>query len=127
MTHDKTALTDASNEIAAAIERRDTEALAGWLAPGFVHHTPGGATLEGGAFLNGISQIPGDIAFVRVQQLEIDVDGDAALVSGIQHAQVRVDGQTVDDVRAFADFFVRLNGRWRLRAAVDLPAPAPAG
>ena len=40
----------------------------------------------------------------------------------VQHAQVRVEDQTIDDQRPFVDWFVKHDGEWRLRLAVDLPA-----
>lgn len=124
---DHARLTDASHDIASAIAGRDTAALAAFLAPGFVYRIPGGDTLEAQAFLDNVRQIPGEILFVRVRQLQIDVEGDAAIVSGVQHAQVRIDGRAIDDVRSFVDFFVRLEGRWVLRAAVGLPSAGDAG
>jgi hypothetical protein len=120
---DDAQLTAASHDIATAIASRDVETLSRYLAPSFVYRTPGGDTLSSDAFLASVRQIPGEILFVRVRDLEIDIEADAAIVSGIQHAQVRVEGSALDDVRSFVDFFVRREGRWMLRAAVGLPAP----
>lgn len=127
MDDDDVRLIAASHDIAGAIARRDITALAGFLAPRFVYRTPGGEALEAEGFLENVRQIPGEILFVRVERLEIDIEGDAAIVSGMQHAQVRMDGAAVDDVRSFVDFFVRLGGRWVLRAAVGLPAAVSDG
>jgi len=124
--NDEAQLANVSHAIASAIAGRDTDALAAFLAPRFLYRTPGGETLTADAFLESVRQIPGQIAFVRVEQLQIDVEGDAAIVSGIQHAQVRMDGPPIDDVRSFVDFFVRLEGRWVLRAAVGLPSAPDA-
>lgn len=44
-----------------------------------------------------------------------------ALVTGVQHARVHLDGQQIDD--RFVDWFVRgADGAWRARIALDLPA-----
>ena len=110
--------------IAAAIGRRDRAALVSLLSPEFVHRMPGGAVTTLSEFLNGIEQIPGEILFVRLEHLAIDVAGVAALATGVQHAQVKVDGEVIDDRRVFADWFVLEGGAWRLRAAVELPPPA---
>jgi hypothetical protein len=48
---------------------------------------------------------------------------ESALVTGIQNAQVRIAGKDVDDRRAFVDWFVKTSGAWRIRAAVEPPAP----
>jgi ketosteroid isomerase-like protein len=111
-----------SEEIARAIERRDTQSLRAVLAAGFLHRTPGGPSIGAEQFLTGIDGIPGEILSVRLEDIAVNVSADGALVTGIQKAQVRVDGQVHDDRRAFVDWFVRQDRRWLLRAAVDLPA-----
>jgi hypothetical protein len=114
-------LHELSERIAAAISRRDTSALQEILAPGFVHRTHGGEAVDSVAFLSGVSQIPGEISFVRLEALHVDECPTGALVTGIQHARVVVDGQVYDDRRGFVDWFVTIDGQWRLQAAVDLP------
>ncbi len=127
MTHadaaeERDRLTEASWNMANAIARRDLPAIRDLLAEDFVHRTPGGTGADVEAFIRAIEQIPGEIVFVKLEQLEIDIAGHGALVSGIQHAQVRLDGTLVDDRRAFVDWFVKDGDRWRFRAAVDLPS-----
>jgi ketosteroid isomerase-like protein len=112
----------AALEIADAIARKDAETLAGYLAPGFVQRSPGGDARDAGAFLEGVRQIPVEILGVALEALQIDVSDAGALATGIQHAQVRLDGAIVDDRRAFVDWFVIHDGEWRLRVAVDLPS-----
>jgi uncharacterized protein (DUF952 family) len=123
ITQDDTLLETLADAIAAAIAGRDTATLAGLLAPGFVYHSDSGqATADAETFLAGIRAIPGEIAFVRVGPVTIDRHGDAAMLTGIQHAQVVVDGQAIDDRRSFADFFVKIDGVWKLRSGADFPA-----
>jgi hypothetical protein len=43
-------------------------------------------------------------------------------VTGIQHAQVRIDGKVIDDRRPFVDWFVFNHGSWKIQVAVDVPA-----
>lgn len=127
MSPDETQLRSVTQDIAHAIAQRNVQALAAVLAPGFEYHSEGGQTTSDAAtFLSGIKAIPGEIVFVRVDQVVVDLHGDAAMVTGIQHAQLIVDGQTVDDRRAFADFFVKLAGAWRLRSGAGFPPPATA-
>jgi ketosteroid isomerase-like protein len=109
-------------QIADAIARKDADAIGGYLAPGFLHRSPGGEAQDAEAFAQAIRGIPGEILFVRLEAVEIDVSEPGALVTGIQHAQVRIDGADVDDRRAFVDWFVKREGEWRLRVAVDLPS-----
>ena len=115
-------LTHATEQIAAAIGRRDVEGLSGWLAPGFVARTPGGGAQQADAFLEAVRGIPGEIVFVHVEKVTVDLGDAAALVTGVQHARVRIDGTDVDDRRGFIDWFVRHGGQWRIRVAVDLPS-----
>jgi hypothetical protein len=114
----------AAMTVAAAIERRDVRTLAGVLATGFVHRTLGGEARGAEEFLKGIAEIPGEIVFVRLVGLEVDISSAGALATGIQHAQVRIDGQEIDDSRAFVDWFIADNGKWKIRVAVDLSVAA---
>ena len=113
-------LIEISEALAAAIARRDVAAVRPMLARGFVHRTPGGPPVETDAFLNGITQIPGEILSVSVAHLTTDLSADGAVVTGTQHAQLKIDGALVDDERSFVDWFVKDGGDWRLRLAVDL-------
>ena len=119
---DRERLIELSERLAGAISRRDVGEVRGLLAKGFVQRPTGGDAVEADAFLRGITQIPGDILFVRVEQLTVDVSGDAALVTGVQQAQLKIDGGVVIDRRPFVDWFVKEAGDWRLRMAIDLPA-----
>ncbi len=122
MTSDEELLRQMAHDIAAAIGRRDADWLAGLLAPGFVYRGDAGTTTsDAEAFLAGIRSIPGEIAFVRLERVVVDAAGDSALVLGVQHAQVTIDGRAVDDRRGFADLFVRIDGAWKLRAGSDFP------
>jgi hypothetical protein len=108
--------------IAQAIGRRDVAALRGLLAPGFLHRTPGAGAVDARTFLEAVSAIPGKILDVRIEGVAIDLSEAGALVTGIQRAKVRLDGKDIDDARPFVDWFVEVDGEWRLRAAVELPA-----
>ena len=120
---DSIRIAEAAEQIAAAIKRRDVAALWVMLAPGFSHRTHGGPVVDAEAFLRGIEQIPGTITVIRLENLQVDVYPTGALATGIQHAEVLVEGETVVDRRGFVDWFVRHLDEWRIQAAVDLPAP----
>jgi hypothetical protein len=121
MMSDRDEIVSASRQLAGAIARRDLSAIAEHLAIGFVHRTHGGTVVDAEGFIRGIEQIPGEILSVTLERLDIDLLPSGALVTGVQHAQVRVDGQVVDDRRGFVDWFVKEGGAWRIQAAVDLP------
>jgi hypothetical protein len=125
VTSDEFVLHEMAHAIAGAIARREAGIIAGLLAPGFTYRGDGGATTsDAEAFLDGIRGISGDIVFVRIERVTVDVSGDAAMVTGVQHAQVVIEGEVIDDRRAFADFLVKIDGSWKLRAGADFPAPA---
>jgi hypothetical protein len=113
----------AAQTMADAIGRRDVTVVASLLAPGFLHRTPGGESRDAETFVAAIREIPGEIAFVRLDSMKIDLCDGGALATGIQHARVRIDGQDIDDRRAFVDWFVKHAGEWKFRVAVDMPAP----
>ena len=118
---DRDRIIEASQQIASAIARRDAAAVRAFLAPGFIHRTIGGAAVDVDGFIRGIEQIPGDIVFVTLEQLEVDLSDRGAIVTGVQHAQVRIDGTLVDDRRSFVDWFVKDPAGWRVQAAIDVP------
>lgn len=119
---DRQKLAAAAEAVAAAIGARDLPALGALLAPGFTHRMHGGEVSGRDKFLAAVAASPGEIVFVRLEDLRIDVTPTGALVTGFQRAQVKMDGRTVDDRRGFIDWFVEVNGDWKIQAAVDLPA-----
>jgi hypothetical protein len=116
---DREQLIELSERLAAAIGRRVVGAVGGLLATGFVQRHAGGEPVDADAFLRGIANLPGEILSVKVEQLTVDLAGDGAIVTGTQRAQLKIEGELVDDHRAFVDWFVREAGEWRLRAAID--------
>jgi hypothetical protein len=109
--------------LAAAIGRKDGTAIRALLAPGFVLRTPGGAAQDADQFVAGIEAIPLALVFVRLERVQIELLHGGALGTGIHRAQVRAEGQTVDELRPFVDWFVQdESGAWRVRVALDLPA-----
>jgi hypothetical protein len=119
---DQDRLVAISHEIAGMIGRRDGAALRALLAPGFTARTLGGSVANADAFIQGVEGLPGEIEFVRVDSLAVDVTPAGALVTGVQHARLAIDGEVIEDHRSFADWFVRTDGAWRLQAALDIPA-----
>lgn len=116
------ALRTLSEQIAEWIGTRNSAALGAVLAPGFVQRSVGGASADAETFLANVAQIPGDITFVRLEALHVDESPTGALVTGIQHARLVIDGKTIDDRRCFVDWFVKIDGEWRLQAAADVPS-----
>lgn len=110
--------------IATAIQAKDEHALSACLAPDFILRRPGASALSAAEFVAGVRELPFELVFVRIEQLVIDLNADAALATGVQHSQVRVDdggqAELVDDHQPFIDWFVKDAGSWKLRVALDL-------
>jgi hypothetical protein len=108
-----------AHRIAEAIGRKDADWVKLVLAPGFVHRNAG-APMDEGAFLEVLSSIQADIVSVKLENVSVDVGELAALVTGVQVALVRVNGEEIQDRRGFVDWFVKVGREWRLRVAIDL-------
>src|SRR4029079_565035 len=94
---DASAVMRASLAMADAIGKRDVATIATLVTTDFVHRSPGGEDAARARFLEGIRQIAGEIVFVKLESVQIDVVGDGAIATGIQHARGRIDGQDMDD------------------------------
>src|SRR5688500_9260650 len=121
---DRMRIAAAAEAVAAAIGARDVNRLRGLLAPGFVHRRHGGEVAGLETFLAGITAIPGEIVFVKLEDLRLDVTPSGVLATGFQHAQLQIDGQTIDDRRGFIYWLVDDKGEWKFQAAVDVDTTA---
>jgi hypothetical protein len=109
--------------IADSIRARDVARLRSLLSADFVHRQAGAGSSDASAFLAAVERIPGEIVSVNLARVAIDLSGNSALITGLQHARVRLDDEVIDDTRPFVDWLVNESGEWRLRAAVELPSP----
>jgi hypothetical protein len=123
LVQEHTRITEAAHALATAIGRRDEGAIRDTLAPDFVLRSPGGPSVDAEGFLSGIRQIPGEIVFVKLEDVHVELTDGYALVTGVQHAQLILDGATIDDRRPFVDWFLRNEGgTWQIKLALDLPS-----
>jgi ketosteroid isomerase-like protein len=108
-------------EIFAAIQAKDVDALARVLAPDFLYRSPGAEDRNRDAFLEGILAIPGTIEEIGLQALHTLVLGETAVVTGVQVASVRLaNGNLVESRVAFTDVFHRAQSEWRLSLAYGI-------
>ena len=121
---DRERITTAATELAEAIGRKDGAALDRLLAPDFQLRVPGGRSTARDEFIRAVCAIPAEVLSVTLTDLQIDLGGGTALVSGQQHARCRFHGEVILEVRPFVDWFQRTaDGRWQCRVALDLPVP----
>src|SRR5262249_2257433 len=117
---DRDAVIDLARRMAAAIARRDVTAVRALLARDFVQRAIGGGDAHADQFLADVAKIPGEILSVDLEHIEVELADAGALVTGIQRARVRIDGNIVDDRQPFVDWIVKEAGEWRFRAAIGL-------
>jgi hypothetical protein len=114
------------HETMEAIRDRDTKKLEGILASNFVYRTTD-AEVSRADFLKNINAVPGRILSVEGTGLRVSIFGDTAVLTGVQHARVRMeDGTEQTGKSAFTDVFVLRRGQWRLALAYGVELPAPA-
>ena len=117
------------NDIMTAIKSKDVAALGPLLADDFVYRTHFGAEADKAAFVESIAQFPMTILSLRGEELNVNVYGETAVLTGVQVAEARPpEGETEESAVAFTDVFVRQDGRWLMVLAygVELPSESDA-
>ena len=112
-----------AHAIYAAIQRKDAGRFGEFLADDFVSRSPDGAEMGREEFLKVVASLPVEIDAVRGEHERVDVYGDTAVMTGVQHSEWRQGDQRGASASAFTDVYVRRAGRWTLVMAytVDLP------
>ena len=113
----------------AAIKNKDVAALEPLLADEFVYRTHFGAESDKREFLKSIDSFPMKILSLRGEELNVNVYGETAVITGVQIAEARPpEGETEESAVAFTDVFLRRNGRWVMVLAygVELPSESEA-
>ena len=113
----------------AAIKSKDANSLEPMLAEEFIYRTHFGAEADKRAFLESIASFPIEILSLRGEELKVNLFGETAVLTGVQHAEARPpDGEPEQSAVAFTDVFVRREGRWLMVLAygVELPTESEA-
>lgn len=121
------AILQLERDIMAAIKNKDAATLEPMLADDFVYRTHFGAEADKAEFLKSIASFPVKIISIRGEELKVNVYGETAVLTGVQLAKASApEGKVEDSAVAFADVFVRREGRWLMVLAygVELP-PTP--
>jgi ketosteroid isomerase-like protein len=114
------------HETMEAIKRKDPAALGKILADDFIHRSPGGEQARKEEFLKTIASLPVIIDDIWGENLNVDVFGDTAILTGVQRVKTKsADGKMEEGAGAFTDVFVRRGDRWLMVLAysVDIPVP----
>jgi ketosteroid isomerase-like protein len=129
LTDDAEAILQLERMIMAAIKSKDAAALSPLLADEFIYRTHFGAEADKEGFLQSIDSFPIEIMSLRGEELNLNIFGETAVLTGIQRAEARVPaGEPEESAVAFTDVFVRRGDRWLMVLAygVELPSESEA-
>jgi ketosteroid isomerase-like protein len=101
-----------------ALRGRDRAGFERVLAQDFVCRSPGEADQSRGAFIDVLLRFPGAVRRVGSDNLGVHFIGDAAIVSGVQEAELELpDGTAMTDRVAITNVFVPKGDQWVLLLA----------
>lgn len=114
----KAEITAIEHRIMSAIQQRDEARLRELLSEDFVHRTASGGEADKSAFVASIKAIPGSIAEIAGENLNVDLFGEIAVMTGIQRARVVLeDGTEIKGANSFTDIFRKRADTWLLALA----------
>ena len=115
-------------DIMDAIRSKNITALAPLLAEEFIYRTHFGAEAAKPDFLQSIATFPMEILSLEGDELNVNVYGETAILTGVQRAQARPpEGQPEVSVVAFTDVFVKTEGKWLMVLAYGVELPNESG
>ena len=104
-----------------AIVRKDMAAVAANMAPEYRHIRDNGAVSDGAGFLAAIGSPKLAIDPYKVEDFDIRLYGDVALVSGRTRMTGRYDGAPFKSHYRYIDVYVRRDGLWRVASVQITP------
>lgn len=111
-------------DVWGAMRTKDAEAWLRVLADDFVLRTPGEEDRDRSAFVERMTSFPGDVVSVACHDLRADVFGTAVVVTGVQHAVLRMPNDArFEDFTMMTNVFQLRGGRWLMVLAHALSLP----
>ena len=122
-------LTRLSDAWDKAIIRKDEKAIADNMAEDFRQIDPRANLETKKSFVAGILDPKLTIDPYTVEEFEVRLYGDTALLSGRTHMTGKYDGQAFESNYRYIDIYVRRNGAWKIVSVqiTRIPPPKPAG
>jgi ketosteroid isomerase-like protein len=122
-------LTRLSNAWDQAIVRKDEKAVADNMAEDFRQIDGYGNLETKKSFVAGILDAKLTIDPYTVEEFEVRLYGDTALLSGRTHMTGRYDGKDFESNYRYIDIYVRRNGKWKIVSVqiTKIPPPKAAG
>ena len=122
-------LTRLSDAWDKAIVRKDEKAIAENMAEDFRQIDPRANLETKKSFVAGILDPKLTIDPYTVEEFEVRLYGDTALLSGRTHMTGKYDGEVFESNYRYIDIYVRRNGKWKIVSVqiTRIPPPKPAG
>ena len=122
-------LTRLSDAWDKAIIRKDEKAIADNMAEDFRQIDPRANLETKKSFVAGILDPKLTIDPYTVEEFEVRLYGDTALLSGRTHMTGKYDGEVFESNYRYIDIYVRRNGAWKIVSVqiTRIPPPKPAG
>ena len=128
LSPDERALLALEDSVLEAIRRRDPIALGALVTDDFVLLAADGSETRREVFLRAAVAIPGEILDLSALHLRARVVGGVGVLTGLQHARVRLEtGVEVEELSFFTDVCVRGGTGWRMALAHSGEAVPPGG
>ena len=124
---DTSAVRHVEEEVAAATERNDADALAPYLAPDFTFVNPAGLLLTKEQFLENFRNGRLRNTSYEVDQMQIRIYGDAAVVTYRSTVAGTSGMQDKAPQRRRTTILIKRDGRWLIVAQQSTPMLAPPG
>jgi len=126
---DVATLTRLSNDWDQAIVRKDEKAIAGNMAEDFRQIDGYGNLETKRSFVAGIVDPKLTINPYTVEEFDVRLYGDTALLSGRTHMTGMYDGKAFESNYRYIDIYVRRGGSWKIVSVqvTRFPPPKPAG
>lgn len=113
------------NEIFESIKNKDSKKLENILVDDFTYRTHDGKESNKAGFLETIKSLSLKILSVKGENLNVEIFGDVAVLTGVQRAKVEMeDGKFVEGLGAFTDVFIKRDTRWLLKSAFHVELPS---
>jgi hypothetical protein len=124
---DERAILELEKETFEAIRKKDAPTLGRILDDQFVYRSPHGTDVCKADFIEAVTGLPVMILSIWGEHLQVNIYGEAAVLTGVQHAKVLTeDGTEAVSSVAFTDVFIkRLNG-WAMALAFGVELGAAA-
>ena len=114
----KLAISQAQEQFWAALQSKDRQAFERLLADDFIGRSPGQPNQDLTAFIDTLTRFPVQVRSVGSNNLEVNVFGTIAVVTGVQVAQLELaNGQVKENRIAITNIFQQQDGHWLMKLA----------